>query len=385
MSAEQATRLLVVEDNEPEQLSLCEILREEGYEPVGCGSAVEGLAHIGKGDFTVAVVDLCLPDLSGNQLLGLIRRIDDRIRVIIYTGAASFDTIKEAMSLGAFAYVEKLSDTGELLSTIRRACDPSADHVPTAGRAIMNHRAEPNRRAEKPAHSSQDLEEFASVVAHDLRSPLLTISGYSQLLGEEYRDRLDEDALEYLDRIMSGVTQANRLIEDLLGYSRVGRSDLPPTHVDLGSVMERVKTALEAKIQENHAELHVDRLPTVAGDEAQLVQLFQNLIDNALKFRGDADPIVHLCSTRRENAWEFAVEDNGIGLEEKHANEAFQIFRQFHGKKYSGTGIGLAVCNKVVQCHGGHIWLESTRGRGTTVRFTIPDRTDTLKSLVDRA
>ncbi|HYW79135.1 MAG TPA: ATP-binding protein [Thermoguttaceae bacterium] len=386
MSAEQTPRLLVVEDNEPELHLLCEILREEGFEPVGCGSAAEALVHISKGDFRVAVVDLRLPDLSGNQLLELGRHINDAVQIIIYSGAASEDSIEEAMSLGAFACLEKTSDMSELLRTIRQACDHSPGRAPAAARAVAKPRAKPTRQTGDRTHryqGNQEFEEFVSVVAHDLRSPLLTISGYSQILGDEYRDRLDEDASEYLEHITAGVTLANRLIEDLLDYSRVGRSDLPPTHVDLDSVLEQVKKNLRTTIEESHAELCVEHLPTIAGNREQLTQLFFNLVDNALKFRADVDTKIQVCSTRGEKGWEFAVEDNGIGLAAEHFGDAFQVFWRLQGKKFPGTGIGLAVCKKIVQCHGGRIWLESTLGQGTTVRFSIPDRTDTLESLID--
>lgn len=367
-TARRLARVLVVEDSEPELDLLCDTLREQGYEAVGCGSATDGLQQIHNGRFTVAVVDLRLPDLDGTRLLEMIHNVDDEVRVIIYTGAASYGSVKEAMHLGAFAYVEKLSDTSELLRHVERACQEPVARGKTSSPTATEHRMEESVRF------NRELDDFASIVAHDLRSPLLTISGYSQLLEEECRDRLDENAIEYLEHIVVGVARMNRLIEGLLTYSRVGRSDTFFAQVDLESVLTQAKANLEAPIRENDAEIVAVEMPTVSGNETQLIQLFENLIGNAIKFRGEQTPLVHICCTRQENGWQFAVEDHGVGIESKHFERVFQILQQFHGKEYSGTGIGLAICWKIVERHGGRIWLESILGQGTTFRFTISDR-----------
>ena len=196
-------------------------LREEGFQTIGCGSAGEALEHVQQCDFGVAVVDLRLPDLSGTQLLERIRNFDDQVRVIIYTGAATYDSVKEALHLGAFAYVEKLSDRTELLRHVHRACLERVD------RYALDLEQAVAARTRELARSNRELEDFAAIVAHDLRSPLLTISGYCQVLQEEYAPRLDAAADEYLEQIVAGVARMNRLIEDLLEYSRTGRSQQP--------------------------------------------------------------------------------------------------------------------------------------------------------------
>ncbi|HUT12464.1 MAG TPA: ATP-binding protein [Thermoguttaceae bacterium] len=368
MSTERFSRILVVEDNEPERRLLCEILEEEGFDLVGCGSAAEALEYVKQQACGVAVVDLRLPDFSGNELLEKIRVLDDEVRVIIYTGAASFDSVKEAINLGAFAYVEKLSDPGELLRHVHRACRERVDRYAADLEAAVA------QRTEELARSNTELEDFASVVAHDLRSPLLTISGYCQILQEEYEDRFEEASREYLHHIVEGAGRMNRLIEDLLDYSRVGRSEEPFQPVDLESVLTETRANLDAAIRQNNAQLRSDPLPTVAGDETQLLQLFQNLIGNAIKFRRDADPVVRLSVSQGADHWQFAVADNGIGIEPNHFNRVFQVFHQLNGKEYPGTGIGLAICKKTVERHGGRIWLESQLGQGTTFYFTLPVR-----------
>jgi len=368
MSTERFSQILVVEDNEPERRLLCDILEEEGFDVVGCGVAAEGLDYVKQRACEVAVVDLRLPDFSGNELLEKVRAFDDEVRVIVYTGAATFDSVKEAINLGAFAYVEKRDGPGELLRHVHRAGRERIDRYAADLEAAVA------RRTEELARSNTELEDFASVVAHDLRSPLLTISGYCEILREEHQDCFDGTSREYLQHIVDGAARMNRLIEDLLDYSRVGRSDEPFRPVHLESVLIEARANLDAAIRQNNAQLQSDPLPTVAGDETQLLQLFQNLIGNAIKFRREADPKVRLSVSQNADHWQFAVVDNGIGIEPQHFKGIFQVFCQLHGKEYPGTGIGLAVCKRIVQRHGGSIWLESQVGQGTTFYFTIPVR-----------
>jgi signal transduction histidine kinase len=366
MSTERFSRVLVVEDSAADLQLLCDILQGEGFQVIGCGSATEGLRHVKASSFGVAIVDLRLPDLSGTQLLERIRGCDEQVRVIIYTGAASYDSIKEALNLGAFAYVEKLSDPSELLRHVHRACRERVDRY-----ALDLERAV-DERTEKLARSNYELENFAFVVAHDLRSPLLTISGYSQLLQEEYASRLEVSGNEYIAQIVDGVTRMNRMIEDLLDYSRVGRSEHPLELVEIPAVITQAMANLEASIWEQKARIQFGAMPEVLGDQTQLVQLFQNLIGNAIKFRRDVSPLVHVTAADKNSHWEFAVEDNGIGIAKKHFDRLFHIFQRLQGREYPGTGIGLAICKKIVERHGGQIWLDSVVGQGTTFFFTLP-------------
>jgi light-regulated signal transduction histidine kinase (bacteriophytochrome) len=368
MPTERFSQVLIVEDNGPERELLCDILQDEGFQAVGCGSATEGLKQIERGRFGVAIVDLRLPDFSGNELLERIRAQDDQVQVIIYTGVASFDSVKEAINRGAFAYVEKLSDPGELLRHVHRAVRERA------GRYAADLETAVRRRTEQLARSNRELENFASVVAHDLRSPLLTISGYCQILQEEYRGKLDTTADDYLGQIVAGVGRMSRLIEDLLNYSRVARSEEPFQPVDLEVVLAETAANLEAAVHESGAQIDASRLPTVPGVRAQLLQLFQNLVGNALKFRRDVPPVVRIRASHSENCWQFTVQDNGIGMESQHFDRIFLVFQRLHRNEYPGTGIGLALCKKIVELHGGRIWLTSQPGEGTTFYFTLADQ-----------
>jgi light-regulated signal transduction histidine kinase (bacteriophytochrome) len=367
MPTESVSQVLVVEDNQAELRLLCDVLRDEGFHVIGCDSAGEALGHVQQRDFGVAVVDLRLPDLSGTQLLKRIRGVDDQVRVIIYTGAASYDSAREALNLGAFAYVEKRTDRSELLRHVHRACLERVD------RYALDLEQAVATRTEELARSNDELESFASVVAHDLRSPLLTISGYCQLLQEEFGDQLHDPANDYLNQIVSGAARMNHLIEDLLEYSRSARSPQLLERVEMESVVVHARANLEASIREQEAMIEVGPMPEVTGDQTQLVQLLQNLIGNAIKFRCDQSPRVRVTASRDGDCWQFAVQDNGIGIEEEHFDRIFQAFQRLHGREYPGTGIGLAVCKKIVERHGGRIWLDSTVGQGTTFHFTLSD------------
>lgn len=222
-------------------------------------------------------------------------------------------------------------------------------------------------------HSNRELEQFAYVASHDLQEPLRAVNSYAQLIVRKYQGNLDAKADKYLAYIMDGATRMQQLIDDLLSFSRVGTRGkfLEPT--DGEAVLSQVLDNLQIAIAENHAVVTHDPLPTIMGDEIQLIQLLQNLIGNAIKFRREQPPNVHVSAEPRENEWIFSVRDNGIGMEPEYFDRIFMIFQRLHSRsEYPGTGIGLAICKKIVERHGGRIWLESTPGVSTTFFFTIP-------------
>lgn len=366
MPANRFAHILIVEDSPTELRLLCDILEEEGFDVVGCGTAAEGLERVREDKYGVAVVDLKLPDMDGVALLAEIHKIDPEVRVIIYTGAASFDSVKGALNEGAFGYVEKLSDPANLLGQVHRAARARL------GRHAANLESAVASRTEELARSNQELQSFASVVAHDLRSPLLTISGYCEILKEEFGATMPADAVEYLTNIVGAVERMSRLIEDLLDYSRAGRGREPMRAVDLNHVVKQAQQNLDGPMRAAEATLVVDTLPTVAGDQTQMVQLFQNLIGNAVKFRGAHPPEVRIRAETDGKLHRLCVADNGIGIEPKDYERIFQVFQRLHGKEYPGTGIGLALCKKIVERHGGRIWIESEPGAGTQFYFTLP-------------
>ncbi len=231
------------------------------------------------------------------------------------------------------------------------------------------------RQAEELARSNQELEQFAYVASHDLREPLRKVASFTQLLAERYKSQLDEKADKFIEYIIDGATRMQTLIDDLLTYSRVGRGEPALEPTDCGVVLQRALADLEAARRETGAEITWDTLPTVQANPLQLGQLLQNLIANAVKFHGPERPKIHLSAKPKDDAWLFSVRDNGIGIDPQHAERIFVMFQRLHTRaEYSGSGIGLAVCKKIVERHGGRIWVESQLGQGAAFYFTWPMR-----------
>ncbi len=222
-------------------------------------------------------------------------------------------------------------------------------------------------------YSNRELEQFAYVASHDLQEPLRAVNSYAQLIARKYQGNFDAKADKYFGYITEGATRMQQLINDLLEFSRVGTRGRALEPTDSEAVVSQALDNLKVAIAESNAAVTHDPLPTVLGDESQLVQLFQNLISNAIKFRREEPPRVHISAALQTNEWVFAVCDNGIGMEAEYFERIFTIFQRLHSRaEYPGTGIGLAVCKKIVERHGGRIWVESTPAVGTTFHFTIP-------------
>jgi len=220
--------------------------------------------------------------------------------------------------------------------------------------------------------SNKELEQFAYVASHDLQEPLRMVSSYTQLIEKRYKDKLDDDAHEFISFAVDGANRMQRLINDLLDYSRVTTRGNPFRKLDLSSIMGQVIVNLHQKISETQAMIVNDDLPFVKGDESQLIRLFQNLIDNAIKFKGEGSPRITINATTENKTVTISVQDNGIGIDQIYSDRIFTIFQRLHGKdKYPGTGIGLAICKRIVERHGGSIWFTSEEGKGTTFWFTL--------------
>jgi PAS domain S-box-containing protein len=284
---------------------------------------------------------------------------DGRLTDVLYNASVYKDT--HGNVLGVFAAARDITERKRIEAELAR-------HREHLEELVL-------QRTEALARSNRDLEQFAYVASHDLQEPLRAVAGFAGLLQQRYQGKLDEKADSYISLAIDGATRMQTLIGDLLSYSRVGTKGKAMEPTDARRSVQDALTNLQASIGESGAVIQVDPLPTVWADAVQLTQLFQNLIANAIKFHSDRPPEIQVGARREQDAWRFWVRDNGIGIEPQYAERIFLIFQRLHTRKtYPGTGIGLAICKKIVECYRGSIWVESQPGQGSTFYFTLPDK-----------
>jgi PAS domain S-box-containing protein len=256
------------------------------------------------------------------------------------------------------------SSTGEIIGAAKITRDISAQKK--IQRALAKHGEELQR-------SNADLEQFAYVASHDLQEPLRMVATYTELLAEHFKDSLDEKAEKYIHYALDGARRMQQLVKDLLAYARIETQGKAPAPIRSADVVKDVLDSLKIAIEENHAEIVCDALPVVSADVGQLGLVFQNLIENALKFHGVRPLLIHIGAGCSNGKWTFRVADNGIGIDKDHAEVVFQMFQRLHARgRYAGSGIGLAITKKIVERHGGRIWFDSELDKGTTFYFTVP-------------
>lgn len=232
---------------------------------------------------------------------------------------------------------------------------------------------------EKLEQSYQELEQFSYIASHDLKSPLRSIAGFAQLLQRKYKKEINEEADEYIDFIVKATVHMGNVIRDLLEYSKTGKSDLPFEETDINDVIADVLENLQVEIQNSNAIIEIGEMPTLNIYQTGIIQLFQNLISNAIKFKqAPTSPYIKISASRKDNIWQFSVTDNGIGLDEEFQEKVFLPFQRIYGNKAKGTGIGLAICKKVVLLHKGDIWFNSKLNEGSTFHFTIKENKTVL-------
>jgi light-regulated signal transduction histidine kinase (bacteriophytochrome) len=229
------------------------------------------------------------------------------------------------------------------------------------------------RKVDELARSNAELEQFAYIASHDLQEPLRMVATYTQLLGERYRGRLDENADKFIGYACEGALRMQTLVQDLLAFSRVGRSCDACGRVDCNVAMAEVLQSLGPAIEESGTVITHSALPAVWADRSQVTQIFQNLIGNAIKFRGEEAPTISVQAEKAGQRWVFSVSDNGIGIAPEYAESIFVVFQRLHTRtEYPGNGIGLAICKKIIEHCGGKIWVEAQAGHGSIFKFTLP-------------
>jgi signal transduction histidine kinase len=362
-------RTLLVEDNALDAELVLRALRQYGFDV--CAVVVQDQAEFTQALRThgaeVVLADYNLPNWKGMETLDVLRSEGLDIPVILVSGALGDVTAVECIRQGATDYVLKDS-LARLPVVIRRALQEKHERS-------LRQEAERDlaKKVDELARSNADLEQFAYVASHDLQEPLRMVAAYTQLLSERYRGKLDENADKFIGYASEGALRMQVLIQDLLAFSRVGRTNSSHTNVDCNAVMAEVSKSLAPAIQESGAMITYAELPTVWADRTQMSQLLQNLVGNAVKFRGPKPPAISIAAEKMPEHWIFSVTDNGIGILPEFAENIFVVFQRLHARtEYPGNGIGLAICKKLVERNGGKIWVESQPGGGSTFKFTIP-------------
>ncbi|HVS36791.1 MAG TPA: ATP-binding protein [Gemmataceae bacterium] len=421
-SDEPRANILLVDDQPANLLALDSMLAGPGQNLVKASGGEEALRRLLREDFAVVLMDVQMPGLDGFETAKLIRgRERSRYTPIVFLTAyerPDFPALR-AYSLGAvdfllkplnadvlrakvavfvelFRKTEEVKRQGERLRLLerrdferrlaeqryeetrrlneeleRRVAERTAA-LEAANRELQKEASEHKQTAAELARSNRELEQFAYVASHDLKEPLRKIRLYLELLERQYRGRLDERADQFIASAVGAAGRLQALVNDWLAYARAGGRSKALEPTDCAAVLDQALLNLEPAIRESGALVTHGPLPAVRGDGPQLVQLFQNLIGNALKFRREPTPAVHVETTRQGGLWRFTVRDNGIGIDRRHADRIFVLFERLHGREYAGTGIGLAVCKKIVERHGGEIGVESQPREGATFWFTLP-------------
>jgi len=362
-------RVLHVEDNKLDADLVAQALRKGGFSAsvvvVQEEKAFERELRTHRPD--VVIADYNLPQWKGMEALEVLRRAGLDIPLILVSGALGDITAVECIKRGATDYVLK-DGLARLPEAIRRALQE---------RCLLRLRRQAEeglaRKVEELARSNADLEQFAYVASHDLQEPLRMVATYTQLLAERYRGRLDANADKFIGYVSEGALRMQGLIQDLLAFSRVGRNCAACGRVDCGATMAELLLTLGPAIAESGAVVTHGALPVVWANRSHITQLFQNLIGNAIKFRGKETPAITVQAEKMDGQWLFSVSDNGIGIAREQAENIFVVFQRLHTRaEYAGNGIGLAICKKIVEHCGGKIWVEPQAAQGSIFKFTIP-------------
>ncbi len=332
-------RVLLVED-EPADVELTlRALRQASLEAIWdiAQTAEEFTKLVRKNSYDVVLADYKLPGWNGMESVAILRREELDVPVILVSGALGELTAVECIKQGAADYVLK-DHLARLPESVRRAMRET--------KLRHDHR----QSQEELARSNRDLEQFAYVASHDLQEPLRMVATYTQLLAERYRGKLDADADQYIHYAVDGALRMQKLVQDLLAFSRIGRAGFALENTDSKVALQLALLNLEAAIQETGAKVEPTQLPVLVADSSQLAQVFQNLIANAIKFRGSEAPLIRVSAELAGKEWVFSVADNGIGIAPEQAENVFVVFRRLHTHaEYPGNGIGLSICKKITR------------------------------------
>lgn len=351
-------RFLIIDDSPADARVLQAMLKQafgDDYQAIHVLNGSEGCQQLENQPFDCVFLDYLLEDSDGWEVLRNAREAGHDVPIIAISGAGSEQVAVEGLKQGAQDYLVKDSLTAD---SIRRAVNNSMERV---------------KLSRELAQRQQELRDFAHMAAHDLQAPLRRIAQLSEFLKEDLEGSLDDSTASNLQLIGTNALRLQALVQGLIEFAKYGSIEHNFVPISLENIRDAALYNLELQIQDAHAKVHSDPLPQVLGDEVTLTSLMQNLISNGIKFRGEANPEIHIRAKRDGNMWQISISDNGIGIAAKDIDRLFVPFRRLHAQReYEGSGIGLATCRRIVDQHGGSIWVESESGQGSTFHFTIP-------------
>ncbi len=371
-------RVLLIEDNRAQARLIREQLSDVksfSFEMDLADRLSEGLSQLENGDLAGVLLDLSLPDSQGLETLDAVRAKAPDVAVVVLTGLNDEALGAEAVRKGAQDYLVKGAADGELIARALSYAIGRQQLATELESSRLTQLGQQGRLNRQLADRNRELEEFAYVASHDLQEPLRKLITFGGLLRKDLGDDLPERAGRHLDFITDAAGRMQTLVQDLLALSRAGKSESRRQLVAIDTCIDKALDALQMALEGKGAEIRRDSLPELWCDPIMVTQIYQNLIGNALKFVADNRPAVRLTAEQDGERWVLGVADNGIGLKPEYGEQIFQAFQRLHGRaEYEGSGIGLAICRKAVEHHGGKIWVESELGRGAHFKFTLPQR-----------
>jgi light-regulated signal transduction histidine kinase (bacteriophytochrome) len=355
----KTARILNVDDHDAGRYARTRILTRAGFLVEEASTGEQALLAVRERPPDLVLLDINLPDIDGFEICRQIKNAPETERVpVMFLSAARLADIDVVAGLehGGDNYLREPIDPAVLIATVRallRVKDVEEELI----------------------RSNEQLRQFAFVVSHELQEPLRMVKSYTQLLSQRYKDQLGGEANDFMQVTVNGVSRMEKFISDMLSYAQAVEAEIDMKVVACQTVVDWAMLELQGALDESGASVTRDELPFVMGDPVRLSQVFRNLIGNAIKYRGDQPPVIHIGCEEADDEYVISVRDNGMGIEAKYFNNIFVLFKRLHGRERSGSGVGLAVCKEIVERHGGRIWVESTVGRGSTFWFTLPKAT----------
>jgi len=353
--------VLVVEDQRYDRELLVRILRSDGHKVLSVDSGPEGLELLERDQPDVILCDVVMPGMDGLEFCRRVKNRSEYVPVLLVTGKGSQEDVLAGFEAGADDYITKPIEMQELKARVRNMV------------RIRRLQRQLEQQTERLRRANEEMEQFLRAVSHDLRAPVVSLCGLASLLRTRHADALSEAGKDLLDKLQRSAESAAALVTHLIEYARVGTAPFRPQRTDLRKLLEQACSNLSAEIQRCDALIDIQgEWPTLECDPVSICQVFQNLIGNAIKFRGPERPVVRVSCTPEAGGWKIAVQDNGIGIPPEKHREVFRLFKRLGQVEADGLGVGLATAEKIVQRHGGAIWVESEPGRGSTFFFTLP-------------